>query len=242
MPHLATSTSKLKEIHAMFRKINTVLMLTLLALPMTVGGCEKKDKGEKTENPDKGDPLEELLSIPDRLQAEVDGVIKPLDDAEKVMADLESIPERYNLSLADFKGMVQANFAITDEGAEVQISADLSIAADAQAELIATIQQLKDIKVGLETTPERIALATENIVKIGADAVALAAEVIPSLTAKAKVAMGDKKAEIEGQIQAVMSLKDQIPQLVEDAKSKLTEIPARAADVGVSFSASFAAG
>jgi hypothetical protein len=228
----------------MFRKLNTVLMLTVLALPLTVGGCEKKNKGEKTENPDKegGDPLEELKAIPDRIQAEIDGLLKPIDDAEKLMAEVETIPERYSLSVKDFKGMVQANFAVSEAGAEVQISADLKVAEEAKAELIAIVQQLKDIKVGLETTPERIAVATENIAKIGGDAVKLAAEVIPSLQAKAKVAMGDKKAEIEAQIQEVMALKDQIPQLVEDAKSKLTEIPARAADVGVNFTASFAAG
>jgi hypothetical protein len=229
----------------MLRKFNTVLMLALLALPLTVGGCEKKDKGEETENPDKaegGDPLEELLAIPDRLQAEVDGLLKPIDDAEKLMGEIETIPERYSLSAADFKGVVQANFAITEEGAEIQLSADLAVAEEAKAELIAIVQQLKDIKVALETTPDRIVVATENIVKIGADAVALAAEVIPSLAAKAKVAMGDTKAEIEAQIAEVTALKDQIPQLVEDAKSKLTEIPARAAEVGANFTTSFAAG
>jgi F0F1-type ATP synthase membrane subunit b/b' len=230
----------------MFRKINTVLMLTLLALPMTVGGCEKKNKGEETENPEGegegGDPVAELKAIPDRIQAEIDGVLKPIDDAEKLMGELETIPERYQLSAADFKGMVQANFAVTEEGAEIQVSADLKIAEEAVAELKATIQQLKDIKVGLETTPDRVALATENIVKIGGDAVALAAEVIPSLTAKAKVAMGEKKAEIEAQIAEVTALKDQIPQLVDDAKAKLTEIPPRAAEVGANFTASFAAG
>jgi hypothetical protein len=229
----------------MLRKINTVLTLALLALPLTMGGCEKKNKGEETTNPDEaegGDPLEELKAIPDRIQAEIDAVLKPIDDAEKLMGELETIPERYSLTAADFKGMVQANFAVTEAGAEIQLSADLSIAEDAVAELKATIQQLKDIKVGLETTPDRVAVATENIVKIGADAVALAAEVIPSLTAKAKVAMGEKKAEIEAQIAEVTALKDQIPQLVDDAKAKLTEIPAKAAEVGANFTASFAAG
>ncbi|HVI04053.1 MAG TPA: hypothetical protein VM869_35420 [Enhygromyxa sp.] len=221
------------------------MMLALLALPLSVGGCEKKNKGEETTNPDEaegGDPLEELKAIPDRIQAEIDGLLKPIDDAEKLMADIETIPSRYSLSAEDFKGMVQANFAVTEEGAEIQLSADLSIAEDAQAELKATIQQLKDIKVALETTPDRVVVATDNIVKIGADAVALAAEVIPSLTAKAKVAMGEKKAEIEAQIAEVTALKDQIPQLVEDAKSKVTEIPAKAAEVGANFTASFAAG
>lgn len=229
----------------MLRKINTVLMLTLLAFPLTMSGCEKKNKGEETTNPDEaegGDPLEQLKAIPDRIQAEIDVVLQPIDDAEKLMADLETIPERYSLTAADFKGMVQANFAVTEEGAEVEISADLSIAEDAQAELKATIQQLKDIKVALETTPDRVLVATENIVKIGGDAVKLAAEVIPSLQAKAKVAMGEKKAEIEAQIQEVMALKDQLPQLVDDAKAQLTDIPARAAEVGANFTASFAAG
>jgi hypothetical protein len=228
----------------MFRKINTVLMLALLALPMTIGGCEKKNKGEETETPEGegGDPLEELKATPDKIQAEIDALLKPIDDAEKLMADLETIPERYQLSAADFKGIVQANFAVTEAGAEIQLSADLKIAEEAVAELKATIQQLKDIKVGLETTPDRVLVATENIAKIGADAIKLAAEVIPSLAAKAKVAMGDKKAEIEAQIAEVTALKDQIPALVEDAKAKITEIPAKAAEVGANFTASFAAG
>lgn len=229
----------------MLRKINTVMMLALLALPLSVGGCEKKEKGEETTNPDEaegGDPLEQLKAIPDRIQAEIDGLLKPIDDAEKLMAELETIPERYSLSAEDFKGMVQANFAVTEEGAEIQLSADLSIADDAKAELTATIQQLKDIKVALETTPDRVVLATENIVKIGTEGVQLAAQVIPSLTAKAKVAMGEKKAEIEAQIAEVTALKDQFPALIEDAKSQVTEIPAKAAEVGANFTASFAGG
>jgi F0F1-type ATP synthase membrane subunit b/b' len=228
----------------MLRRINTVLMLSLLALPLSIGGCEKKEKGEKTENPDgaaKGDPVEELKATPNKIQAEIDAVLKPIDDAEALMADLESIPARYELSLADFKGMVQANFAVTEAGAEVELSADLSIDADAKAELAATIQQLKDIKVALATTPDRILVATENIAKIGVDSVALAGEVLVTLTGKAKVAMGDKKAEIDGQIADVMALKDQIPALVKDAQAQLTDLPARAAEIGANFTASFAA-
>jgi len=219
-------------------------MLALLALPLTVGGCagEKAEKSENPDSADAGDPIDELKAIPDRLQAEIDGVLAPLTDAETLMGELESIPERYSLSAADFKAMVQANFAVTTEGAAVELNADLSIAADAQAELIATIQQLKDIKIGLETTPQRAKIAVENIVAIATDAVTLSTKVIGSLTAKAKVAMGDKKAEIEAQIQEVTALKDQILTQIEDAKGQLTEIPARAAEVGANFSASFAAG
>ncbi|PRP99291.1 hypothetical protein [Enhygromyxa salina] len=230
----------------MLRQINTALILALLALPLTAGGCEKKAKGEKTENPDEageaGDPLEALKAIPDRLQAEVDGVIAPITDAETLMGEIETIPERYSLSAADFKAMVQANFAITEAGAEIELSADLSIAEDAKAELTATLQKLKEIKVGLETTPARVTVATENIVQIGLEAVELSTKLVASLTAKAKVAMGEKKAEIEAQIQEVTALKDGILTQIEDVKGQVTEIPARAAEVGASFTASFAAG
>lgn len=231
----------------MLRRINTTLMLALLALPLTAGGCEKKDKGEKTENPDgetaeAGDPLEELKAIPDRIKAEVDGVLAPINDAETLMGELETIPERYELSPEDFKSMVVANFALTEEGAEIELSADLTIAEDAKAELTATIQQLKDVKVGLETTPERVTVATENIVAIATETAELSTKLIGSLTAKAKVALGAKKAEIQAQIAEVTSLKDQILVQIEDAKTQVTEIPARAAEVGANFTASFAAG
>lgn len=228
----------------MFRKIQVSMLLAVSLLPLSLGACEKKQKGGETVSPDEaegeGDPLEQLKAIPDRLQAEVDLVLKPITDAETLMAELETIPERYKLSPADFKGLVKASF--DSETGTVEISADLAVAEEAKAELLATIAQLREIKVGLETTPARVEVALENVVKIGTDGVGLAAEVLVSLEAKAKVAMGEKKAEIAAQIQEVTAIKDTLTTQVADIKTQITEIPAKAAEVGANFTASFAAG
>jgi hypothetical protein len=80
------------------------------------------------------------------------------------------------------------------------------------------------------------------VVKIGADGVKLAAELIVSLEAKAKVAMGAKKDEIAAQIQEVTAIKDSLTTSIEDVKTQITELPAKAAEMGVNFTASFAAG
>jgi hypothetical protein len=225
----------------MNRKIQVSMLLALSLFPLAIGGCEKKAKGE-TVSPDEAegevDPLTELKAIPTRLQAEVDGVMQPLTDAEKLMGELETIPERYSLTAADFKSMVKASF--DSETGTIELSADLQIAEDAKTELLATIAQLRGIKVGLETTPDRVELALENVIKIGADAVTLSTKLLASLEAKAKVAMGEKKAEIAAQIQEVTALKDQITTQIDDAKAQITELPARAAEVGANFTASFA--
>jgi hypothetical protein len=229
----------------MTRKIQVSMLLALsLALPLSVSGCEKKDKGEETVSPDEaegeGDPLTELKAIPDKLKAEVDMVLKPVTDAETLMADLETIPERYKLTAADFKGLVKASF--DSESGTVEISADLKVAEEAKAELLATIAQIREIKVGLETTPDRVKVALENVVKIGTDGVKLAAELLVSLEGKAKVAMGAKKDEITAQIQEVTAIKDSLTTSIEDIKTQITEIPAKAAEMSVNFTASFAAG
>ncbi len=226
----------------MIRKIQVTALLALsLSMPFTMGGCEKKAKGE-TVSPDEAegeaDPLDQLKAIPTRLQAEVDGLLKPINDADSLMADIETIPERYKLSAADFKGLVKASF--DSETGTVELSADLHVAEDAKAELMATLAQLREIKVGLETTPDRVKVALDNVIAIATDAVTLSTKLIASLEAKAKVAMGDKKAEIAAQIQEVTSLKDDILVQIDAAKAQITELPARAAEVGANFTASFA--
>lgn len=224
----------------MTRKIQASLLLALsLSLPLSLGGCEKKAKGE-TVSPDEAeeDPLVQLQAIPTRLQAEVDGVLQPITDAETLMGELETIPERYKLSAADFKGLVKASF--DSETGTVEINADLHVAEDAKAELLATIAQLRGIKVGLETTPDRVKVATENVIQIGVDGVELSAKLLVSLQAKLKVAIGDKKAEIEAQIQEVTAIQGQLTTQIEDIKTQITELPARAAEVGANFTASFA--
>ncbi len=225
----------------MIRNLQVSLLLALSLLPIS-SGCEKKAKGETVSPDDAGaeaevDPLDALKAIPTRLQVEVDGVLQPITDAEKLIAELETIPARYNLSAADFQSMVKASF--DSETGTVELSADLQIADEAKAELLATIAQLRGIKLGLAATPERVTVAVGNVVGIGAEAIALSTKLLASLQAKAQVAFGDKKAEIAAQIQEVTGLKDQIAAQVGDAKAQFTELPARAAEVGVNFTASF---
>jgi|GEM_PF-2890009 len=227
------------------RRIITTLPLALLLVSLPfVSGCEKKDK--ETATPEDGtdaeadvDPVEALKATPDRIKAEIDMVLQPIDEAEALMAELETMPERYNISAADFKGLVQASF--DSETGTVEISADLGIAADAQADLLAQLTALRELKMKLAATPETVKVAAENIATIGVETIGLATKTAASLQAKAKVAIGNKKAEVEAQLQEVLGLKDQLMTELEAAKSEVTELPARAAEVGAKFSASFAA-
>lgn len=223
-------------------RIPQILITALLTVPLALTGCGDKDGKQSTENPDDGegggDPLEQLKATPDRIQAEIDTVIAPIDEAEAIMAEVEAMPAKFDLTLEDFKGVVQASFDSAD--GTVVISADLSIADEAKAEFEAQIQALVDLKGKLAATPDTVKTATENMVAIAAETVELAAKATASLTAKAKVAMGEKKAEIEQQIAELETLKGQIMTQIDDAKATFTELPGRAAEVGANFTASFA--
>lgn len=215
-------------------------------------GCEKKDT---TRNPDeagdeaKGDSLEQLKAIPGEIQAEVDLALKPITDAESLMADLETAPERLKISAGDLGAALKAAFdadASADaEGVKADVNVDISkldVTAEAQAEIEAMIAKVREIKAGLVASPKTVSAATANVVALGGKAVALGTKVTTGLTAKLKFATGEKAAELQAQLAEAEKVVADSKALVQDAKAQLTEIPAKAADMGVKLTASFAAG
>lgn len=232
----------------MHRLTLLTLALTLTAVPMT--SCKKKD-GE-TADPDgataeKQDPIEELKAIPADIQGEVDLVLQPITDAEQLMSDIESAPERLKISLPELKGMLKAAFdadvKADAEGVDASVDVDLEqldVTAEARQELQAMLELVRSIKTGLAATPKNATTATANIVAHGARATAVATKVTATLQAKMTVAMGGKKDELAQQISEVAQVKADIESLVQESKAKVTEIPAEATQMGVKLAASFA--
>ncbi len=234
------------------RTITQALTLTLaLGLCTAVTSCKKKD-GETTDpeegSDEKQDPVEALKQVPADIQGEIDLVLKPITDGEKLMTDIETAPERLKISVGDLKGMLKAAFdadvKADAEGASVDVNVDLSaldVTAEARAELQSMIGLVRDIKTGLLATPETVVVATKNIVGHGARATGLATKATASIQAKLTFAQGDKKAELEQQLQDIQTLTADIQTTVTDAKATVTELPAKATEMGANLAASFAA-
>jgi hypothetical protein len=221
------------------KKLSVFIALAVLAAaPMA---CNKKDKASK--NPDEtaeteGDPLEELKSIPTQIQAEVDGVLKPITDVDVVVEAFTSMPSRLGIDANGLRGMAKASF---DGG---QVSIDASMSAEAKAEVEALLATVKGIGSGLKETPERAAVATKNIVALGAKAVALAAKVTPKLQAKlsSPFTKADEKVKVQADLAAVATIKADIQGTVSEAKSTVMGIPAKGTEALAKLTAAFAGG
>ena len=232
----------------MHRLTLLTLALTLTAVPLA--SCKNKD-GDTTDpdsaSDEKKDPVEELKAIPADIQGEVDLVLQPITDAEQLMTNIETAPERLKISLPELKGMLKAAFdadvKADAEGVEANVSVDLEkldVTAEARAEIQSMLDLVRSIKTGLVKTPENATTATANIIAHGARATALATKATASIQAKMTIAMGSKKSELQGQLDEVAQIKGEIEALVTDAKAKVTGIPAEAAEMGVKLAANFA--
>ncbi len=217
-----------------------VALGTLVIVPST--GCKKKDK---TENPDEAaesdvDPLEELKSIPTQIQAEVDGVLQPINDIDVVIDQMAAIPGKYEIDAASLTGMIKGSF----EGGKAEISADMNVSEEARAEIQTLLQTTKGIAVGLKELPERSATATKNIVALGAKATALVGKLQTKYQAKlsSPFTKAEEKAKIQGELNLVLKLQGDIKATVGDAKTTVMEVPKKGTEALAKITAAFAGG
>lgn len=217
------------------------LALSLLALVVAPMGCGKKDKQSK--NPDEAaesdkDPLEELKGIPVAIQAEVDMVLQPINDVDVVIEQISSMPGRLGV---DAKGLMGLASASLNDG-KVEVNIDVS--AEAKAEVEALLNTVKGIGIGLKELPQRVPVATKNIVGHGAKAVGL----VTSLTAKYQAKLSspftkaDEKLKIQGELDMVVKLDGEIKATVGTAKETVMSLPAKGTEALAKITAAFAAG
>jgi len=223
------------------QRITIALSLAMLvAAPL---GCNKKDKGSK--NPDEasdkdeqGDPLEALKNIPNEIQAEVDGVLKPITDVDVVVEQVTSIPTRHGVDAKGLKSMASASLK------DGTVAVNIEVSAEAKAEIEAMLTTVKGIALGLKETPERAATATKNILALGAKATALVGKLTAKYQAKlsAPFTKAEEKAKIQADLDAVMKLDGDIKAIIGEAKSTVTGVPAKGTEALAKLTAAFTAG
>lgn len=219
------------------KKIPSLLALcVVIALPL---GCNKKDKG--TENPDEAadsdvDPLDELKSIPDQIQAEIDMVLQPINDVDVVIDQVTTMPDRLGVDAAALRGLAKASL---ENGS---VSVDLDVSAEVKGEIEAVLQTVQGIATGLKETPERVTAATKNIVALGAKATALVGKLQAKYQAKLSnpFTKAEEKAAIQAELDMVIKLDADIKGIVADAKATVTGLPAKGTEALAKLTAAFA--
>jgi len=219
------------------------IALSLIVLAAAPLGCNKKDKG--TKNPDQaaaedeqGDPLAALQNIPNEIQAEVDGVLKPITDVDVVIEQVTTLPTRHNL---DAKGLRTMASATLEDGT---VAVNLDVTAEAKAEIEAMLNTVKGIGIGLKETPERATTATKNILALGAKATALVAKLTAKYQAKlsSPFTKAEEKAKLQAELDSIVKLDADIKAIIGDAKSTVTGLPAKGTEAMAKLTAAFTAG
>ncbi|MBC8073032.1 MAG: hypothetical protein IAG13_32215 [Deltaproteobacteria bacterium] len=215
------------------------LALTLVTLVAAPLGCAKQDKG--TKNPDQDsksdkDPLEELKDVPNQIQAEVDGVLKPITDVDVVIEQVSTMPGRLGVDAAGLRGLASASLT------NGEVAINLDITAEAKAEVQAVLDTIKGIGVGLKETPKRATAATQNIVALGAKSAALVAKLTAKYQAKlsSPLTKAEEKLKIQAELDSVVKLDADIKAVVGDAKSTVMGLPAKGTEAMAKITAAFA--
>jgi hypothetical protein len=173
---------------------------------------------------------DQLRSIPDRIQAQVDIVMQPITDAEEVINTISTMPQRLGISASELGAMAKGSL----EGGTVSVTANLG--GEARAEVEALLVKIKGIGTGLKEMPQRVKVAVKNVVELGAKATGLATKIKGS----AKFAFGakgeQKKADAAMATEAMTKIKAQ----VQSVKATIMGLPAKATTIFTRLAASFA--
>ena len=219
----------------------TILAVSLLALIVAPTGCAKKDK--KSKSPDEAaesdkDPLEELKGIPAAIQAEVDFVLQPINDVDVVIEAFASMPGRLGVDAKGLMGMASASFG------DGKVEVNMEVSAEAKAEIEGLLKTVKGIGVGLKEMPQRVPVATKNILGHGAKAVGLVTKLTAKYQAKlsSPFTKADEKLKIQGELDIVVKLDADIKATVGDAKNTVMGLPSKGTEALAKITAAFAAG
>jgi hypothetical protein len=200
----------------------------LLGVALMVSACEEAkspDSVDKDESSSQS-PMEELQAIPVELNAQVANLTKPIDDVQKVIDQLTSIPKRYGINAADMMAMAKA----TVESGEINVTVSDDMSEEARAEIETALKTLKGAVAALKATPDSVASLMSRIAARTAEVPALAAKVTVSATAAAAnpFAAADTKAEAQADVQKVKQVAADVMKVVSNAQAKIVGIPAMA--------------
>ncbi|MBK9758271.1 MAG: hypothetical protein IPO88_33095 [Nannocystis sp.] len=203
-------------------------------------GC-KKSSGDSAAltppaAPEYENPFAELNDLPNQINAQVDWVSQPLRDASALGDEFTAIQAKYSLDAKALGGL--AKVAFTD--GKVEITADVSIAAEAKGDVEALLGKIKAAGEAVLTIPKRATKAAGAISKLTLKVPALGGKATSWLKKEISAATGEAKASLEANLTAVPELTVKIKAVIPESVNKVKAIPAEAKTTITELTAAFA--
>jgi len=207
---------------------NLLVAITLVSAPAVIMGCGSKDPNSAEEAKSDKPPQEELKGIADDLNKDIDAIIKPLNDVDQIVKDIDELPKKLGLTASDFKVMAKAAF----DGGEIKVSE--KVKPEQKEEVNAFLTRIKDVGTGIREAPSKLQ-------SLGAKLPGAIAK-IPLLYAKAQASLqvtannpfgkADEKAKAKTDLAELDKIKTDMMSKIEDTKKKVTELPGKATEAG----------
>ncbi|MBL8972590.1 MAG: hypothetical protein JNK56_18520 [Myxococcales bacterium] len=219
-----------------------ILLSSLLIGSFVVAapGCKKGGSGDSAAltppaAPEYSDPFAELNDLPNQINAQVDWVSQPLRDASALGDEFTAIQAKYSIDAKTLGGL--AKVAFTD--GKLEISADVSIAAEAKADVEALLGKIKAAGEAVATIPKRATKAAGAISKLTLKVPALGAKATSYLKKEIANASAEAKASLEANLTAVPELTVKIKAVIPESVTKVKAIPADAKATITELTAAF---
>lgn len=203
-------------------------------------GC-KKGSGDSAAltppaAPEYADPFAEFKDLPNQITAQMDWVTQPLRDASALGDEFTAIQAKYSLDVKALGGLCKVAF--TD--GKIEISADVSIAAEAKGDVEALLGKIKAAGEAVLTIPKRATKASGAIGKLTLKVPALGAKATSFLKKEIANATAEAKGSLEASLTSIPELTVSIKASIPESVNKVKAIPAEAKTTITELTAAFA--
>ena len=214
-----------------------LFLLTVATAFACGGGKEAKSADDAKEDVS---PMDELEAMSTELETKYDEAKAPVDQVEPLVADIQALPGKLNISPSDFNAACSA----TVENGQVTVSVELSADVQAQAEIEAVLTKLTTLVADLKATPDRaqelVALAASSTARLPV----LATEVTTKAQAKLAAPIGvsaEAKAAAQAELDKLAGVQEGISLKIQDTQTLAQELPQMATEAMAKLTAAFAA-
>jgi hypothetical protein len=221
--------------------VTRIILSSLLLGSFVVAapGCKKSGSASTALTPPAApeyeNPFAELNDLPNQINAQVDWVSQPLRDASALGDEFTAIQAKYSIDAKTLGGM--AKVAFTD--GKVEISADVSIAADAKADVEALLNKIKASGEAVLTIPKRASKAAGSISKLTLRVPGLGAKATSYLKKEISGAAAEAKASLEANLTAIPEITVKVKASIPESVNKVKAIPAEAKTTVSELTAAF---
>ena len=218
----------------------TVLWLAIVAcvLPAGCGGGQKKTRTDGAEV--ELTAMQQLQAVSTDLQAGVDRLMAPINETQRIIDHITAMPGRLGIDAGSLMGMCKSSF----QSGQLDFDANISAAAEVQAEVMGVLARLNHIVAELKATPQKVTALGQQAVEATAKVPLLATQVATSanVTLANPFSSAEDKAQAQADMNAVNQVKGEVMTKISEIQAKVTGIPAMATEALAKLGAAFAVG